>query len=445
MARRKYEEVVDRNVKNPPPPRDPALLEKVGDGVYELSVFPVALDSSRKLRIRYLMPTVYRDSANRSPFPFAFSRSAEVIVRGGEGIEGYALTSMRSDNQRVTTIELREQVTSPIRLDADAYGNFQPRNPWNSGNQSSHLLAIAPILGESYGSRAIFATTQSSQGEPGFASHFIFHPPVEILDRLKEGGDRITASITSESDSVTKQITTLENNRLGVEQLRVYSSSALAASIAWRLFDGDELIDEIEETPEVIRFEDGNQFLRTFAWMPFYPMSRTMPASLATSWGFIDSRYALLALEQDTLTRELQEQFTSAGVPGLDPGDIFAEDDDSTLIPISAWLLQRNINPEDLLLPTSIAALNAYGLPTGIRWLFRDGFVHIEIDPSANFTGLQLSLHSIDGKEIKRWGKAELAGGRVTWSPGVARYKGGICLLRVTSGTQSWSARVLLR
>ncbi len=95
LARQKYEEVVDRNVKTPQPPRDPALLEKVSEGRYGLSIFPVALNQSRKIRIRYLIPAHFEMSGYQCPFPHAFGDNATVTIMGASQVQGYALISRK--------------------------------------------------------------------------------------------------------------------------------------------------------------------------------------------------------------------------------------------------------------------------------------------------------------------------------------------------------------
>lgn len=198
---------------------------------------------------------------------------------------------------------------------------------------------------------------------------------------------------------------------------------------------------EVVEKPRMIRMADGNQFVRTFGHLPFYPMATAMPKSLAASWGFIDTRYALLALEQDSLPSALAQQFITAGVPTLDTGDIYPEEGSLATLPLSAWLMQRNLDREELLKPTALAT--PLGLPQGIRWLIRDGALHIEIDPAARTRDLRVSLHDLQGKQVQNWGAHALSSGRITWKPQAGAT--GTYLLRITSGTQVFSARVILR
>jgi hypothetical protein len=438
MARQQYEEVVDRNVTNPPPPRDPALLEKVGENRYDLSIFPVALNGSRKLRLRYLIPTRFEEGTHRSRFPHAFSRLASVTLRGGSGIQGYALTSVRQDGS-LFTVKNEDDITSPLTLDPDAYKQFQPYNYWLAGTGSA-LRFVTPLFGDAYGSRVFLG---SMEGVHGHAAHYIFRPPQDITGMAQETTTRIVALVKTKSDSVGKEVALNEMASSGLEELRIFSASAFEDSITWRAYAGDSIAKEVIEKPRSIVLSDGHQFLRTFGHTPFYPMTKTMPASLAASWGFIDAKYALLALEQDTLPTAQAKEYAAAGVPGLNASDIYPEAGALDSIPLSAWLLQRNISREELLGPTSV--ITALGLPAGIRWLFRDGALLVEIDPEMRKRDLRITLHGLDGRLLKQWNGGEIGGGQLNWFPKANGYGFGTCLLRITSGNQTWSARVTLR
>lgn len=51
-----YESVVDRPSTPPPQPRDPALLIRMSETRYSLSIYPVFLNTARKIRLRYFVP-----------------------------------------------------------------------------------------------------------------------------------------------------------------------------------------------------------------------------------------------------------------------------------------------------------------------------------------------------------------------------------------------------
>lgn len=440
MARRKYEDVVDRNVKDPPPPRDPAILEKVGESAYALSIFPVSLNGSRKLRIRYLVPSTFLGGAHRIPFPHAFSSIASVTLKGGPGIPGYALTSVRMDGTE-TTVKNEDAAAVPLTLDADAYGQFQPYAYWQSST-GAWLRHITPLFGGSKGSRVYAGAMRDFRGSLGHVTHFVFRPPADFTDLSLGTKTRIVAVIKTAADSIKKEVAGDEYGRLGVEELRVFSRDTLEKGIAWRLYRDGAIEKETVEMPLVVRMTDGDQFARSFGNVPFYPLVKTMPVSLAAAWGFIDSKYALLALEQDSLKQALAEQYAKAGVPALDPEDIYPEDGKLDSIPLTAWMLQKNFNRDDLLAPS---AIDASGPPPGIRWAFRDGSLSVEIDAAARGRGVRVSLHGLDGKLLKEWGASDMSKGRLAWSPKHTGYSAGLCLLRIVSGSQVYSIRVILR
>jgi hypothetical protein len=440
MARRKYEDVVDRNVKDPPPPRDPAILEKTGENSYALSIFPVSLNGSRKLRIRYLIPSAFRDGAHRIAFPHAFSRLAKVTVRGGPGLPGYALASVRSDGSE-TTVKNEEAAATPLSLEPEAYNQFRPFGYWEMGS-GAWLRDITPLFGGAEGSRVCVGSMRDAKGTAGHVAHFIFRPPADIISLSSSPGSRIVAVITAGADTVKKEVNGATTGRQGAEELRIFSRAVMEDSITWRVYSNDSITTERTEKPRLISYEDGNQYARSFGGMPFYPLVKSMPSSLAAAWGFIDSKYALLALEQDSLKSAVALRYAKAGVPALDPEDIYPEDGEPDSIPLTAWMLQRNFNRDELLKPLAIAA---GGLPAGIRWIFRDGRVIVEIDKASLARGLRVSLHGMDGKLLKEWSANEISTGGLSWSPRNHAYAAGICLLRIVSGSQAFSARVILR
>src|SRR5690606_20181157 len=233
MARRKYEEVVDRNVTVPPPPRDPAILEKTGENTYALSIFPVSLNGSRKIRLRYLIPSTFRDGAHRMAFPHAFSRLAKVSIRGADGISGYALTSIRSDNS-LKTVKNEDAVSTPLTLDSEAYQQFLPLPGWPSGS-GAWLSNITPLFGDAEGSRVYAGSMRDTKGTRGHVAHYIFIPPADFVDLSPGPAIRIVAEITDGADTVRKEINGDEYGRQGAEELRVFSHAALSDSITWKI------------------------------------------------------------------------------------------------------------------------------------------------------------------------------------------------------------------
>lgn len=439
-ARRQYEDVVDRNVTNPPAPRDPAILEKTGADTYALSIFPVALNGSRRIRLRYLVPSAFVGGAHRMEFPHAFSRVASVTVRGGPGTLGYALTSVRADESEAT-VKNEDAVETPVELDPEAFRRFLPYLPWEAGS-GAWLRHITPLFGASKASRVSHGQVRDAKGMISRVAHYFFRPPPAFTDLSPGGRVRIVAAITDGVDTVEKEITGDSVGLKWAEELRILSRAELEPDITWKLYAGDSIAEKATETPLRIEMADGNQFARSFGGKPFYPLAKSMPPSLAAAWGFVDSKYSLLALEKDSLPAALAARYAAAGVPALEPGEIYPEDGLPDSIPLSVWMLRKNLDRDALLRPISVLA---GALPPGIRWRFRDGLVVVEIDRAALARGVAVSLHGLDGRLLKRWGSGDVSGGRLSWSPREAAYGAGVCLLRIDSGKRTYSARVVLR
>jgi hypothetical protein len=64
-----------------------------------------------------------------------------------------------------------------------------------------------------------------------------------------------------------------------------------------------------------------------------------MPSSIASTLGFIDTKYSLVALEQDALPVALAQQYEAQGVPLLDPGDLFPATNERANVPVGQWLI----------------------------------------------------------------------------------------------------------
>jgi hypothetical protein len=98
--------------------------------------------------------------------------------------------------------------------------------------------------------------------------------------------------------------------------------------------------NEYVESPRIVAMDDGTQYARLIGASSYLvPLAGQMPSSIASTLGFIDSAYSLVALEQDALPVALARQYDAQGVPLLDPGDIFPATNERTNIPVDQWLI----------------------------------------------------------------------------------------------------------
>jgi len=71
-----YEEIVGRR-------RDPSILFKNGDGKFQLRIFPMAGDRSRKVKISYLVPMDWKSSQVLTDLPFSILQASRLPIEEG--------------------------------------------------------------------------------------------------------------------------------------------------------------------------------------------------------------------------------------------------------------------------------------------------------------------------------------------------------------------------
>lgn len=422
LARRQYEEVVDRNVKIPPLPRDPVLLEKMGDNRYRMSIFPVSWGGTRKVRLRYLVPA----DATRLPFPHAFSRLSTISIMPGPGVKAFDL-GLRNGS-KVT-------YAAPVTLNPEEFELMG--NEWSTAPMIEYIL---PSTGETTEGSRLYVGTFEGRHFSGRMAHAILRVPKELRDAVPTEAKTVVeyfATLKSGADSCRARVFI----RDGVMDhgMRMFSANSIEPKLAWSLVWNGKTVKTTEEKAQVIHLEDGLQYARSFGLVPFYPMSATMPSSLAATLGFIDTAYALVALEQDAISDVLKQTYAASGVPTLGPDDIFPGKNESSAVDVEAWLKQRGWTREQLRQTISIQP--GMRLPEGIRFEIRNGGIHIRIDRQSlkNPDAIRISIFDLKGQALKTWSPREFVSGSIDWSPSESRRAPGAYILKVGVGTQSFS------
>ncbi len=436
QARKEYETVVDRSSTAPPPPRDPVILEWVRQDNYDLSVFPVTFGGFRKMRIRYLVPS----TAGTFGFPHAFSNHAKVTLIKGHSLSGFKLT--RHNSKDTVSFSQSEAVLSPSDYGFQAY-YYSP---------IPSIERVIPILDDTSSGSRLYVGGFYGNGFSGQAVHAVYHLPRGLLADPQESNEsnaRIFATLFSGPDSCRKEVSRYERTYSVREELKILSRGNLEEILKWSVFVGDSLQKEVMEKPRIIRMDDGIQYARTFGNSQIYPIAKTMPYSLGSALGFIDTKYALVALEEDLLTAISAEKYRLTGVPTLNPEDIFPSKED-TAVTTNEWSIARGYDPSQLLNPAhySVTALvSLKGLPEGMRFALRDGSIIIRLDPAilGKEKKTKVSVYTAMGRLAKQWGSSEIASGALSWSPSESGLSGGAFLLRVETGAKKYSQPFFLR
>ncbi|MBN1757525.1 MAG: T9SS type A sorting domain-containing protein [Chitinispirillaceae bacterium] len=148
---------------------------------------------------------------------------------------------------------------------------------------------------------------------------------------------KIVVCITNGAETDSFQTNNVRNP---VADRFIYSDKPIINEITWKLYQKGQLLTEFTETPSVTVHEDGMQYARMIGALKcMRPMTTTMPTSLASTLGFIDMKYTLVALEEDALDRDEAALYEESGVPLLATADIFPAEDEQPAIPVADWLI----------------------------------------------------------------------------------------------------------
>lgn len=438
-ARKDYEEVVDRNSPVPPKPRDPVLVERsfhkdLRDN-YDISIFPVEWGGTRKVRIRYLVPA----TAGCAGYPHAFTQQAKVVVKLGHGIEGYLLHTQNHIVHRheVPSLELH---TTGLQLTPQSWNYLSANSPrW-----------IQPIL--PFGRRSLlFKGPFSGRGVAGLLTHAYLKRPAALLEGVASTANlRVFATLRSGPDSLVKEVHALDldtTSEATMETLRIYSHLHLDDSISWSLHSNGALVKTLVERPIVIAVNEGLQYGRTFGMVPFYPLAKTMPRSLGVVWGFVDDWYSLVALETDALPDSIAARIAEGGLPALEPTEFHPEKDENYAVPTVDWIRTRKLDPQSLLgRQTPRVSILPPTLPPGIRLALRNGRFLLRIDQEIlrGAQDLECSIHGLDGRLIRKWRRADLGSGTLSWSPEDAALGPGTFILKIDLGQVRFTKALIL-
>jgi hypothetical protein len=157
---------------------------------------------------------------------------------------------------------------------------------------------------------------------------------IPVLDQRASGGRRSSWTTTTEA--------------------HLYGAGKLDRTIRWRIRLGGKNIADFTEIPAVVPMDDGQNYARCIGASRYLvPLAQKMPSSMASSLGFIDEKYSLVALEEDALPSDVAVAYGQQGVPTLERQDIFPAPDERPDVPVEEWLvahppqsLSRRVYPD---------------------------------------------------------------------------------------------------
>jgi hypothetical protein len=167
-------------------------------------------------------------------------------------------------------------------------------------------------------------------------------------------------------------------------------------------------------------------------------VNTSLPTPLATAFGFVDQRYALLALEDDMMSFEDQERFRRTGVPPLTSADIVNIPVDSIPPRNSSFgPIQVQVNPDKFQKPQRKRVEPSV--------TFHQSLLSIKFNPDAAVTSSEalIEIYSLTGKLLYVIKNAKVINGVVSCRlPAALSSSQKVVIVKIRCGRVSFSRSV---
>lgn len=384
LARDLYEEVVDRNTRILVA-CDPSLIEKTGPDTYSYSIYPVEYGESRTIRVRYDIPWIVKDSMMHVDPRSIFN---------GNYTEEYLAGYLVVDSSM--TIEFTSELDRPIKFktptkDFTVIPNFtytiddswmRVENHWDLFLRSESFMLMAENRND-----LVKQTHVESDSLAGYYHEIKLAVPSFFKDSINWVKRFSYTSQLRVSNADVNSIINLNNWQVRhLHNLRFFlkNDSAWTGEIEWLIFneEGDLSYSHLVDV-DPIEVEDSSLVV---LW------AHDEGIELGAALGYVDSRMALLALEEDTLPEPLRTQYWDEGVPLLGPDGIISEFDDLIESELSDAQITTNGN--------SSTNIMSPMMKKWLSWEIVDNQLLITID-GQELQGASVSAINLQGQVIQ--------------------------------------------
>jgi hypothetical protein len=216
----------------------------------------------------------------------------------------------------------------------------------------------------------------------------------------------------------------------------VYSRTPLRKEINWQVFFNGEPFFKTTEVPLYDESQSPSVESKLYASRKILSLERALPKSMAATFGFVDTAFALLALEQDSLPGQLAGDYEQSGVPLCTQNDIFADSVDTVILPAEGLYEENYFNYRwDVGILGKLTSEKLFDM---FNCFFKNNKLTIRIDYTAydGHTPFEISLYSIDGKCLANWHNGMMGNARtLEWAPREHRMAPGSVIVRITMGS----------
>lgn len=298
-----YEKVVQRD-EAVYVPRDPALIEYLGDNQYLFKIYPVAINKSRRIRILYSVPLTCSDDKVIFKVRTAFHKGTDRYLKSIP-VEFVKSPSSTGNYKTVSNSGLK-----PIQF---GLTYLFPIN---------ELRSDIDILIDSMKWCHAYSYKIDSGSASGYYSATIASMPDTLNKLITESAIYRYNFESVISIGGKKYVTTLPST--GVFNIFTKSTLPWDGIISWFLYDQDgNTIIKYDQKMEIDTTLPECQMI-PLLWGAKYSLVEKS-GNLGGLYGFVDNRMSLLALERDTVSASIAAQFAESGVPQLLPDEIIVD------------------------------------------------------------------------------------------------------------------------
>ncbi len=435
MDKDKADSTMDDIVNNTA--RDPMLVKYEGNSRYSYRIYPVEIGHSRKLRMRYSIPLKTLNGSFKFNVTPAFTRGCTTtpshipvtFVKGENDTTHYKL------EQKAGKKSMQFNVTYMVPTE-----DFIPTGEYVYVSSSGTYVykedpGVSIIPDSTITGKAFTCKIDSSNSKGCYTA--IYSKTPDTLKAMIEHAviPRYTIEAKVMTDNNGYMTTLPEESAFSI---LMKSQNPWDQNIHWYVYDndGNVLINYVEKFGGTVDTTDTSRVLTKenssdlpIMWAGNYSLVEGL-GDLGGVYGFVDSKMSLLALERDTLTTEIADQYRYDGVPLLLPEEILSD------------LTNIHIPSENIIIETTDIKLSMKeAIKNVIMSIVKGNILQINI-ADLNIKNMNIGIYDMKGRLVASYKDLKVSNKTVDIKlPGTVK---GMFIVKVKSGNINF-ARKLIR
>jgi len=444
-AEKEYEEVVDRDAPVVVP-RDPAFIEYLGNNIYRYKIYPVEVRKSRKIRILYTIPlaagmpgigfdikpaflfgcsiealstvpvTISQAPHDTTSWYIQDSQKRREVENGGTYLlprDAFNIVNNAGYYIYRTPDALKIRTDTPRSAWAE---QFESTDSITAGHYSAFVLSVNDVLASVIKIPEVmdhfFSKTESDrEGVPTFKSDS------QAIAYLRD-----TTSLEAVVDIGSKKYVLDGSGKVCVVGF-FKSGEAWNRQVAWNMFDATgKKVHTLQQVVPAVSDSISDAGLLPLLWAAKYSLKENA-GDLGGTYGFVDRKMTLLALEKDSLSADVAGDYAQNGVPVLLPEEILPGVSGSPVPPEESAIFEFE---------TKITAAAADHLQTFQMHLLAGNVLSAVAEELAGQKSCMVQVFDLRGRLLFVSKGIAAQGNRLTVA--LPQQLRGICMVRISAG-----------